>query len=75
MNVKSDSCLFTVPSLGLPVLGVIFLILNLISAVSYLLGIFTTNGKKETGANLVNGCCNQECNQGRNCPLRKRHES
>ena len=55
MNVKSDSCLFTVPSLGLPVLGVIFLILNLIAAVSYLLTICTTNGKKETGENLVNG--------------------
>ena len=55
MNVKSDSCLFTVPSLGLPVLGVILLTLILINAVSNLLGIFTTNGKKETGANLVNG--------------------
>jgi len=52
MNVKSDSYLFTVPSLGLPVLGVIFLILNLIAAVSYLLGIFTINGKKAT---VVNG--------------------
>ena len=48
MNVKSDSYLFTVPSLGLPVLGVILLILNLIAAGSYLLGIFTTNGKKAT---------------------------
>jgi hypothetical protein len=48
MNVKSDSYLFTVPSLGLPVLGVILVILNLIAAVSYLLGIFTTNGKKAT---------------------------
>ena len=46
MNVKSDSYLFTEPSLGLPVLGIIFLILNLIAAESYLLGIFTTNGKK-----------------------------
>jgi len=48
MNVKSDSYLFTEPSLGLPVLGIIFLILNLIAAGSYLLGIFTTNGKKAT---------------------------
>ena len=48
MNVKSDSCLFTVKSLGLPVLGVILLILSLINAGSYLLGMFTTNGKKET---------------------------
>jgi hypothetical protein len=48
MNVKSDSYLFTVPSLGLPVLGAIFLILNLIAAGSYLLGICTINGKKAT---------------------------
>jgi len=48
MNVKSDSYLFTEPSLGLPVLGIIFLILNLIAAANYLLGIFTTNGKKAT---------------------------
>ena len=48
MNVKSDSYLFTVPSLGLPVLGVIFLILNLIAAGSYLLNICTINGKKAT---------------------------
>jgi len=48
MNVKSDSYLFTVPSLGLPVLGVILLILNLIAAVSNLLKICTTNGKKAT---------------------------
>jgi len=48
MNVKSDSYLFTVPSLGLPVLGVILLILNLIAAGSYLLKICTTNGKKAT---------------------------
>jgi hypothetical protein len=52
MNVKSDSYLFTVPSLGLPVLGAILVILNLIAAVNYLLGIFTTNGKKAT---VVNG--------------------
>ena len=52
MNVKSDSYLFTVPSLGLPVLGVILLTLILINAASNLLRIFTTNGKKETGANL-----------------------
>ena len=48
MNVKSDSYLFTVPSLGLPVLGVIFLILNLIKAVNALLVICTINGKKAT---------------------------
>jgi len=55
MNVKSDSCLYTVPSLGLPVLGVILLTLILINAVNNLQKIFTINGKKETGANLVNG--------------------
>lgn len=55
MNVKSDSYLFTEPSLGLPVLGVILLILILINAVSNLLGIFTINTKKETGAHLVIG--------------------
>jgi hypothetical protein len=48
MNVKSDSCLFTVKSLGLPVLGVILLILILTNAVSKLLAIFMTNGKKAT---------------------------
>jgi hypothetical protein len=48
MNVKSDSYLFTVKSLGLPVLGAILLILISIAAVSKLLGIFTTNGKKAT---------------------------
>jgi hypothetical protein len=48
MNVKSDSYLFTVPSLGLPVLGVILLILILTNAVSKLLAIFMTNGKKAT---------------------------
>jgi hypothetical protein len=48
MNVKSDSCLFTVKSLGLPVLGVILLILILIAAVNKLLGIFMINGKKAT---------------------------
>jgi hypothetical protein len=46
MNVKSDSYLFTVKSLGLPVLGLILLILILTNAVSKLLGIFMTNGKK-----------------------------
>ena len=51
MNVKSDSCLFTVPNLGLPVLGVFLLILVLINAVSKLLGIFTINGKKATVVN------------------------
>jgi hypothetical protein len=48
MNVKSDNYLFTVPSLGLPVLGVILLTLILINAVSKLLGIFTINTKKAT---------------------------
>jgi hypothetical protein len=48
MNVKSDSYLFTVPSLGLPVLGVILLILILTNAVSKLLAIFMINGKKAT---------------------------
>jgi hypothetical protein len=48
MNVKSDSYLFTVPSLGLPALGVILLILSLIAAENYLLGICMTNGKKAT---------------------------
>jgi len=52
MNVKSDSYLFTVPSLGLPVLGAILVTLSLIAAVSYSLGIFTINGKKAT---VVNG--------------------
>ena len=51
MNVKSDSCLFTVPSLGLPVLGVILLILVLINAASKFPGIFTINGKKATVVN------------------------
>jgi hypothetical protein len=48
MNVKSDSYLFTVPSLGLPVLGAILVILNLIAAVNALLVICTINGKKAT---------------------------
>jgi len=48
MNVKSDSYLFTEPSLGLPVLGIIFLILNLIAAVNYLQEVFMINGKKAT---------------------------
>ena len=51
MNVKSDSCLFTVPSLGLPVLGVFLLILILINAASKFRGIFMTNGKKATVEN------------------------
>lgn len=51
MNVKSDSCLFTVPSLGLPVLGVFLLILVLINAASKLRWIFTINGKKATVEN------------------------
>ena len=48
MNVKLDSYLFTEPSLGLPVLGIIFLILNLIAAVNYLQKVFMINGKKAT---------------------------
>jgi len=48
MNVKLDNYSNTAPSLGLPVLGVILLILNLIAAGSYLLKICTTNGKKAT---------------------------
>jgi len=48
MNVKSGSYLFTEPSLGLPVLGIIFLILNLIAAVNYLQEVFMINGKKAT---------------------------
>jgi len=52
MNVKSGSYLYTVPSLGLPVLGVILLTLVLINAVNALLGIFMTNGKKATVDNL-----------------------
>jgi hypothetical protein len=48
MNVKSDSYLFTEPSLGLPVLGIIFLILNLITAANYLQEVFMINGKKAT---------------------------
>lgn len=48
MNVKSDSYLFTVKSLGLPVLGVILLTLISIAAVNKLLGIFMINGKKAT---------------------------
>jgi hypothetical protein len=51
MNVKSDSYLFTVPSLGLPVLGVFLLILVLINAASKFRGIFTINGKKATVVN------------------------
>jgi len=48
MNVKSDSCLFTVPSLGLPVFGLILLGLLLIVGVNALLGICTINTKKTT---------------------------
>ena len=48
MNVKSDNYLFTEPSLGLPVLEIIFLILNLIAAVNYLQEVFMINGKKAT---------------------------
>ena len=55
MNVKSDSYLYTVPSLGLPVLGLILLILVLINAVNDLLVICTTNGKKATVDNLEIG--------------------
>ena len=55
MSAKLDNYLFTVPSLGLPVFGVILLTLVLINAASNLLGIFMINGKKETGENLVIG--------------------
>jgi len=55
MSAKFGNCLYTVPSLGLPVLGVILLILILINAVSNLQKIFTINTKKETGAHLVIG--------------------
>jgi len=48
MSAKYGNCLYTVPSLGLPVLGVILLTLVLINAVNALLGIFMTNGKKVT---------------------------
>jgi hypothetical protein len=48
MNVKSGSYLFTVPSLGLPVLGAILVTLSLIAAVNALLVICTINGKKAT---------------------------
>jgi len=48
MNVKSDSCLFTVPSLGLPVFGLILLGLLLIVGVNALLTMFTINTKKAT---------------------------
>jgi len=52
MSAKYGNCLYTVQSLGLPVLGVILLILILINAVNALLGIFMTNGKKATVNNL-----------------------
>jgi hypothetical protein len=55
MNVKLDSCLFTVPSLGLPVFGDISQTQILKNAASVLLVTFMTNGKKETGAHLVIG--------------------
>jgi hypothetical protein len=55
MSARLDNYLYTVPVLGLPVLGVILLTLILINAVSYLLGIFTTNGKKATVDNLEIG--------------------
>lgn len=48
MSAKLGSYLFTVPSLGLPVLGVILVILNLIAAVNYLQEVFMINGKKAT---------------------------
>jgi len=48
MNVKLDSYLCTVPSLGLPVLGRIWLDLLLIVGVNALLGIFMINGQKAT---------------------------
>jgi len=48
MSAKSDNYLFTVKSLGLPVLGVILLILILTNAANKLLAICTINGKKAT---------------------------
>jgi len=48
MNVKLDSYLCTVPSLGLPGLGRIWLDLLLIVGVNALLGIFMINGLKAT---------------------------
>ena len=55
MSAKLEGYLYTVPSLGLPVLGLILLTLVLINAVNDLLGIFTTNGKKATVDNLEIG--------------------
>ena len=48
MNAKLDNYLLTVPLLGLPVLGVILIILILINAVNKFQRMFTTNGKKAT---------------------------
>ena len=52
MSAKLEGYLYTVPSLGLPVLGLILLILVLINAASVLLVTFMTNGKKATVDNL-----------------------
>jgi hypothetical protein len=49
MNVKSDNCLNTVPSLDWLVSGDISQIQILKNAASVLLVTFTTNGKKATG--------------------------
>ncbi len=48
MSAKSGNCLLTVPFLGLPVLGVILIILISINAVNKFQRIFMTNGKKAT---------------------------
>ena len=52
MSAKLEGYLYTVPNLGLPVLGLILLTLVLINAVNDLLGIFMINGKKATVDNL-----------------------
>ena len=55
MSAKLEGYLYTVPNLGLPVLGVILLTLILINAVNNLLVTFMTNGKKATVDNLEIG--------------------
>ena len=55
MSAKLEGYLYTVPSLGLPVLGVILLTQILKNAVNALLGIFMINGKKATVDNLEIG--------------------
>jgi Na+/melibiose symporter-like transporter len=55
MSAKLEGYLYTVTSLGLPVLGLILLILVLINAVNDLLVTFMINGKKATVDNLEIG--------------------